>query len=128
MGKVTLSHKFLFAVKVYPQRNKYIIKVSKKTLKELTMNKNQLVNYARQITGATTEETQKHLNAILDAITYALKNDDDVTLVGFGSFKVKERKEKQGTNPSSGKKMTIPSKNVVYFKPGKKMEEALNDK
>ena len=90
------------------------------------MNKNQLVNYARQITGATTSETQKHLSAILDAITYALKNGDDVTITGFGSFKVTHRKEKQGTNPSSGKKMTIPSKKVVFFKAGKPVEEAVN--
>ncbi|MDP8220753.1 MAG: HU family DNA-binding protein, partial [Candidatus Stygibacter frigidus] len=55
----------------------------------------------------------------------ALKKGDKVSLVGFGTFKVAERKARTGVNPSTGKKIKIPARKVPVFKPGKKLKESV---
>ena len=58
------------------------------------------------------------MEATLDAITAAVKAEDKVALVGFGTFAVSERGARKGVNPATGKTITIPAKKVVKFKAG----------
>ncbi len=66
------------------------------------------------------------LNVVLDQIVNACIKRDGLTLVGFGSFQVKTRNERQGLNPKTGEPITIPSAKVVSFKPGKALKDAVN--
>ncbi|MBW1649900.1 MAG: HU family DNA-binding protein [Deltaproteobacteria bacterium] len=66
------------------------------------------------------------LNSFIDGITHALKKKDGkVTLVGFGTFTKVRRKARNGRNPQTGATIKIKAKNVVKFKPGKKLAEAV---
>ena len=66
------------------------------------------------------------LDSALDAITEALRKGDQVTLVGFGSFAVKERAARTGRNPQTGKEIKIEAAKVPGFKPGKALKDAVN--
>ena len=61
------------------------------------------------------------VEGVMEAIAEALHQGESVTLVGFGTFEVKERKARKGYNLSTGEMMTIPGKKTVRFKPGAKM-------
>ncbi len=63
-------------------------------------------------------DAKKALEATLEAITTALKADDKVALIGFGTFATSERPERQGINPATKETITIPAKKVVKFKAG----------
>ena len=66
-------------------------------------------------------------NAMLDAVTDSLKASEQVALVGFGTFAVKERAARQGRNPQTGATIEIAAAKVPSFKPGKALKDALND-
>jgi len=65
------------------------------------------------------------LNSMMDGVRNALKNEESVTLVGFGTFSVGKRAARTGRNPQTGKEIQIPAKNVVKFKAGKGLSEAV---
>lgn len=65
------------------------------------------------------------LNSFLDGVTKTLEKGDKFSLIGFGTFEVRQRNARTGINPQTGKKMNIPSKNAPVFKAGKKLKEAL---
>lgn len=67
----------------------------------------------------------KALEAFLDGVKAALKKDDRVTLVGFGTFSVSKRKARKGRNPRTGKEIKIPARKVPKFTAGKALKEAL---
>ena len=90
------------------------------------MNKGDLINKIAEDAGITKGQAEDALSAVLDGITGALKGDDSVTLVGFGTFSVSKREARQGRNPQTGATIQIAAKNVAKFKPGKKLSDALN--
>ena len=63
------------------------------------------------------------LNACLDGIGSALEKGDDVTLIGFGTFSVRERAARTGRNPQTGKPLKIPASKSASFKAGKALKE-----
>ena len=65
------------------------------------------------------------LDAVLDTITQALKNNDQVALMGFGTFAVKERAARTGRNPKTGESIEIAASRQASFKPGKALKDAL---
>ncbi|MCM2973254.1 MULTISPECIES: HU family DNA-binding protein [Larsenimonas] len=65
------------------------------------------------------------LNVILDEITGQVAKGEDVTLIGFGSFTVRERAARTGKNPQTGQALEIPASKTVAFKPGKKLKDAV---
>lgn len=75
--------------------------------------------------GLTKTNVNRVINAIIEVISDALFNGDKVTLVGFGTFRVRERKARMGRNPQTGEKIQIPAKKVPKFLPGKKLKEAV---
>ncbi|MEI6153978.1 MAG: HU family DNA-binding protein [Deltaproteobacteria bacterium] len=67
----------------------------------------------------------KALDAFVDSVKVALKKEEKVTLVGFGTFSVSNRKARMGRNPRTGKEIKIPARKVPKFKAGKAFKEAV---
>jgi len=92
------------------------------------MNKAELVKRMAEIAEVPKAAAEKLLDAFMKAVEEAVSKGDKVVLVGFGSFQVVKRAAREGRNPRTGKPIKIPAKNVVKFKPGKKLEEAAQKK
>ncbi len=90
------------------------------------MNKNDLVAAVADSTGLSKSDAAKAVDSVFDEITTALTNDDEVRLVGFGSFSVANRAASQGRNPRSGEPMQIPASRQPKFKAGKGLKSAVN--
>ncbi|MBU1175462.1 MAG: HU family DNA-binding protein [Alphaproteobacteria bacterium] len=90
------------------------------------MNKNELTNVVADKTGLSKTQAGEAVDAVFDAITSALKSNDEVRLVGFGTFAVSQRKATKGRNPATGAEIDIPASNQPKFKPGKGLKDALN--
>ena len=72
------------------------------------MNKGELVARIADMTKMTKKESETMVNAFMEAVKEAMKKNDKVALVGFGTFGVKERKARKGVNPKTLKAITIP--------------------
>ncbi|MEJ2476723.1 MAG: HU family DNA-binding protein [Desulfobacterales bacterium] len=88
------------------------------------MNKGDLINEVSQVL-ASKKDAQAAVDGVLAAVTKALKKGDDVTLVGFGTFKVAKRKARTGRNPQTGAEIKIKATKVPKFVPGKALKEAV---
>jgi nucleoid DNA-binding protein len=88
------------------------------------MNKGDLVKEVAKVLN-TKKEAQAALDCVFSSITTALKKNDTVTLVGFGTFKVGQRKARKGRNPQTGKDIEIKAKTVPKFVPGKALKNAV---
>ena len=86
------------------------------------MNKTELSSAVAKQANLTQAQAKAAVEATLDAIATALKEGDKVALLGFGTFSVNERPERQGINPSTREKITIAAKKVVKFKAGSALE------
>ncbi|MBP3674693.1 MAG: HU family DNA-binding protein [Oscillospiraceae bacterium] len=89
------------------------------------MNKTELIAAAAQSAGLTKKDTERVLNAALDAITASLVNGDKVQLSGFGTFEVKAREARIGRNPHTKEAIEIPATNVPVFKPSKALKDTV---
>ncbi|HEZ4833516.1 TPA: HU family DNA-binding protein [Neisseria meningitidis] len=89
------------------------------------MNKSELIEAIAQEADISKAAAQKALDATTNAITTALKQGDTVTLVGFGTFYVGERAERQGRNPKTGEPLTIAAAKTPKFRAGKALKDAL---
>ncbi|TKJ40171.1 DNA-binding protein [Candidatus Aerophobetes bacterium Ae_b3b] len=87
------------------------------------MNKAELVEQVANQTGLTRKASREAVDAIVSAITDSLVREEKVTLVGFGTFQVMERKARKGRNPQTGQTIQIPAKKVPKFKPGQGLRE-----
>jgi len=76
--------------------------------------------------GITRKQAAQVVDGVLDAIKDALAGGDKVSLIGFGTFSVKERAARDGRNPRTGKKIRIPKKKVPTFKAGKALKESVS--
>ncbi|MCQ2605079.1 MAG: HU family DNA-binding protein [Bacteroidales bacterium] len=92
------------------------------------MNKQELVAAMAAEAGLTKADSEKALNAVVSAISGALKSGDSVQLIGFGTFKVSERAARTGINPATKKPLKIAAKKVAQFKAGKALSEIVNKK
>jgi len=90
------------------------------------MNKAELVAAIAEKSEMTKKDSEKALQAFVDAVTEELSNGGKVQLVGFGTFDVAERKAREGRNPQSGEPMTIPASKAPRFKVGKALKDAVN--
>lgn len=77
-------------------------------------------------TGLKKVEAEKAIVSFTKAVKSAMSEGKPVTLVGFGTFKVAERKARMGRNPQDKQPIEIPASNTVKFKPGKAMKDAVN--
>ncbi len=89
------------------------------------MNKAELIDAIAGNAGLTKADAKKALDAFIESTTESLKKGDRVALVGFGSFSVAERSARTGRNPQTGKEIKIAAKNVVKFKAGQELADAV---
>jgi DNA-binding protein HU-beta len=89
------------------------------------MNKADLIAKMAKDSGVSKAVATKALDSLLEGIKSALKKKDKVTLVGFGTFSVLQRKARKGRNPRTGKEINIPAKKVPKFTPGKELKDAV---
>ena len=90
------------------------------------MNKGDLINKIAESANLSKAQATDALNAVLDGVSDALKDGDKVTLIGFGTFSVSRRDARTGRNPQTSETIKIAAKNVVKFKPGKEISDAVN--
>ena len=90
-------------------------------MSEEKMFKQELIDDVARRSNLTKKDVTTVINCFQEAVIGALKNGKKVTLVGFGTFMMKERKERVGRNPQTGEKMTIPASKVVAFRKSKKL-------
>jgi len=88
------------------------------------MNKAALVNEVAKVV-KTKKEAQAAVDSVFSTITNALKRGDTVTLVGFGTFKVQERKARKGRNPQTGAQIFIEARKVPRFVAGKALKDGV---
>jgi len=89
------------------------------------MNKSELIKAVSKKTGMNKKATRSTVNAFIESVKEALKKGDKVALIGFGSWATRERAKRNGVNPRTGKKISIPAKTVPYFKAGKELKNAV---
>ncbi|MCK5894666.1 MAG: HU family DNA-binding protein [Endozoicomonadaceae bacterium] len=89
------------------------------------MNKSELIEAVAEIADLPKTAAGRALDAIVASITNALKNGDQVVLVGFGTFGVKDRAERTGRNPQTGEPIQIAAARVPNFKPSKGLKDAM---
>ena len=90
------------------------------------MNKAELIAAAAEKAGLSKKDAEKVVNATFEAITEALVAGEKVSLVGFGSFDVKNRAERTGRNPMTREEITIPASRTPQFKAGKALKDSVN--
>lgn len=90
------------------------------------MTKSELINQIAEKSELTKKDAEKAFSAVVSTITEALINGDKVQIVGFGTFEVRDRKEKQSKNPQTGETITVPAKKAPAFKAGKALKDAVN--
>jgi len=91
---------------------------------ELFMNKGDLINEVANIVN-TKKVAQEVVDCVLTTIAKSLKKGDDVTLTGFGTFKVVKRKARKGRNPFTGEEIKIKATKAPKFSPAKALKEAV---
>ena len=89
------------------------------------MTKVELIAAVAANAGLTKKDADKAVSATLDVITETLQKGEKVSLVGFGTFAVRERKERQGRNPQTREPMTIPASKLPAFSAGKALKDAV---
>ena len=89
------------------------------------MNKGELIDAIAEKAGVSKKDADAVFSATLDTIVEAVTEGDKVTLVGFGSFEKRERKEREGRNPKTGETMTIAATTVPAFSAGKAFKDTV---
>ena len=89
------------------------------------MNKTDLINEVAKLV-KTKKEAQAAVDCVFSAITQALKKEEAVTVIGFGTFKVNKRKARKGRNPQTGDEIEIKAKNIPKFIPGKALKDSVD--
>lgn len=87
------------------------------------MNKTELINGIAVEAGMSKVQAKAAVEAAVKVMEAALVKGDKISLVGFGTLAVHEKAERNGVNPATGAKITIPAKKVVKFKPGAELVE-----
>ena len=89
------------------------------------MTKVELIAAVAESAGLSKKDAEKAVNGTLNAITEALTQGDKVSLVGFGTFEVRERPERKGRNPQTKEEITIAASKLPAFKAGKALKESV---
>lgn len=90
------------------------------------MTKLELIAAIAEMSKLSKADAGRALDALTKTIEATLKAGDSITLVGFGTFAVKDRPERTGRNPQTGREITIAASKVPGFKPGKWLKDAVN--
>lgn len=91
-----------------------------------SVNKTDLIDYVADSADLSKAAAARAIEAMITAVTASLQKDDNVTLVGFGTFSVSKRAARAGRDPRTGEAIQIDAAVVPKFKPGKALKDALN--
>ena len=89
------------------------------------MNKGDLIDQVAKVVN-TKKDAQAAVNAVFSSIAQTLKNQEAVTIIGFGTFKINRRSARKGRHPQTGAEIEIKAANVPKFVPGKALKDAVN--
>jgi len=89
------------------------------------MNKAELISATAEKSGLSKKDSEKAINALVEAITDTMKKGDKVQLVGFGVFEVKDRPARMGRNPRTKEQIQIPASKLPQFKAGKALKDSI---
>ncbi len=92
------------------------------------IGKSEISQEVAKKTGLSGAKATQAVNAVLDTLTEAVQRGEEVRIMGFGSFKVTETKERRGRNPRTGEPITIPAGKRLSFAPGTRLVEATRGK
>ena len=90
------------------------------------MNKTELIAAVAERAELSKKDAEKAVKAFTDVVAEELVKGEKIQLVGFGTFEVSQRKEREGRNPKSGEKMTISASRTPKFKAGKALKDQVN--
>ena len=90
------------------------------------MNKKELINKIADATGQSKSDTEKFINAFVDAVKDTLQGGDKISLVNFGTFEVVDKAARKSRNPQTGEEIQIPAKRVPRFRPGKGLKDSIS--
>jgi integration host factor subunit beta len=90
------------------------------------MTKADLVEEVVRVTSVSKKHAEIIVNTVFSSIIDALRGEDKIELRGFGSFRVRRRRPRQGRNPKTGDQVAVPEKRIPYFKPGKELKDLIN--
>lgn len=90
------------------------------------MNKSELIDAVAESADISKAAAGRAVDAVVESVTDALKKGDQVTLIGFGTFSVKERAARTGRNPQTGAEIQIAAAKIPSFKAGKALKDAVN--
>jgi len=90
------------------------------------MTKADLVEEVVRVSNVSKKHAEIIVNTVFSSIIEALQQDDKIELRGFGSFRVRRRRSRQGRNPKTGDRVEVPEKRIPYFKPGKELKDLIN--
>jgi DNA-binding protein HU-beta len=90
------------------------------------VTKGELIDRAAKDVNITKSEASELLEAFLEGIKDALRKGDKVTIIGFGSFSISERKARKGRNPKTGEPIDIPASKAPKFTPSEALKKAIN--
>ena len=90
------------------------------------MTKADLVEEVVRVTNVSKKHAEIIVNTVFSSIIDALRSEDKIELRGFGSFRVRRRRPRQGRNPKTGDQVAVPEKRIPYFKPGKELKDLIN--
>ena len=91
------------------------------------MNKTELIAAAAERSGMTKKDTEQVISAAFDVIIAQLQKGEKVQISGFGTFEMKERKERVGRNPHTGEAVQIPASKVPTFKVSSTLKEKISE-
>ncbi|MBR3645902.1 MAG: HU family DNA-binding protein [Lachnospiraceae bacterium] len=90
------------------------------------MNKTEFIDAIAKEAELSKKDAKAAVEAFINVVTEELKGNNKIQLVGFGTFEVTERPEREGRNPATGETMTIAASRVPKFKAGKPLKDAIN--
>lgn len=92
------------------------------------MNKTELVASVAEKSGLSKKDSEKAVAAFVDTVVEAVRENDKVQIIGFGTFELRSRSERAGRDPRTNKPITIPACKVPAFKAGKGFKDAVSGK
>ena len=96
------------------------------TQKDGAMTKAQLIDEVARVADLSRKHAELVIDIFFQSIVNALARGEKIELRGFGSFRIRKRNARQGRNPKTGENVSVPSKRIPYFKPGRELKELLN--
>lgn len=92
------------------------------------MTKAELIErVSEKVSNLTKRQTEIIVNTVFDHIRDTLVKGEKLEIRGFGSFRIRERREREGRNPKTGETVRVPSKRVPFFKAGKEMKALVDN-